>query len=347
MTALSDAPPFGASPTLAAQEVWTGTTNVDKLVQTLINLNLEEQLRNPLPFLLDGNYLKAEFVKGSNGTMRFLGVGDLSVDVSASSAIWVLKEGEPNPSVPLSIGYEEFTVAQAMQTVRLTDVAMDISPIALIRTGAEKLARWVLEVSNAIAAQTILAGANTYFIGTDGSPTNAEVRPDDVLTGAGIRGAVAELDVTNVPTFADQTYRGFLHPYVKLDLQGDTDDGGWIDAHRYANPAALLTGEIGSYAGVRFIKSNTGKVANAGSSSNDVFYTPVIGPGSFALGDFGGGATYMTPPGGHDDPGHQSALMTWIGFLGGMVVGEGANATGPVSDARYINIVSGSSKSTS
>ncbi len=350
MTARGDAPPQGAtSPTDGATStVWSQTARFNELLQTLIRLQLEEQLRNPLPFLLPGNYVPASMVKGSNGTMRFLAVGDLAVDVSDTSDLWVKIEGEPNDAEDLDFGYEEFSVKQGMFTVRITDVAALESPIDLMSVAAAKVARRALEIGNAIIAKAVIAGTHTLYVGTDGSPTNAEVLPTDVLTGAAVRDAVAELEVGNVPTFADTSYRGFLHPYVKVDLSSDTAAGGWTDVNKYTNADTILNNEIGKYAGVRFIKSIVGgKVANAGASSNDVFITPILGPGAVALGDFGAAQTYFTPPGGHSDPGHQSSLVTWIGYLGAFLIGEGDNASGPVSGPRYINIFSGSSKSTS
>jgi N4-gp56 family major capsid protein len=332
------------------KNIWTGTDNFDEMLQTLIVLQLEEQLRNPLPYLLENNFIPATLVssRGRNGTVKYLAVGDMAVDVSDGSGLWVVAEGEPNDSEDLDIGFEEFSVRQGMRIVKITDVADLESPIDLITVAGEKVARVLMEIANAIAAKTLIAGDNTYFVGGDSNPTAAEVTPTDILTGVAVREAVAELEVGNVPTFADQTYRAFQHPYVKLDLRGDTADVGFIEVIRYANPSVSLNNEIGTYSGVRFIKSIVGaRLADAGSSSNDVFVTPIIGPRAIALGDFGAPQTFFTPPGGHDDPAHQSALVAVKGFWGGMIVGEGDNASGPVSGPRYINVYSGSSKSVS
>ena len=350
MTNFSAAPPLGTgTPTDGATStIWTGSAHFQKMLNTLISLRIQENLRNPLPLLLAGNYRPAELVsvKGTIGTMRYLAIGDLAVDVSDSSDIWVKIEGEPNDTEDLDFGYEEFSVKQAMKTIRLTDVANDVSPVALIPVVAERVARWVMEVSNGILAKALFAGSNVYIVG--GGTSAADLSPTDVLTGVAVRDAVSELRATNVPTFPDGYYRGFLHPYVSLDLSGDEDAGGWVDATRYATPENFLSGEIGRYGGVRFINSNVGaKSADSGASSNDTYVTPIIGPGALAFGNPGGGNTYFTPPGGHDDPGHQSALETWIGYLGALLVGEGANATGPTSDPRYILIKSSVSKSTS
>ena len=67
-----------------------------------------------------------------------------------------------------------------------------------------------------------------------------------------------------------------------------------------------------------------------------------IGPEFFAIGDWGNNETFLIPPGGHDDPGHQSALITWKGWVDCMIIGEGTSATN-VSDNRYYRIESASS----
>lgn len=331
---------------MVAASVQTSTPNFDQTLQTLIRLRLEEQLRNPLPYLLSGGVIPATLVKGSNGTMRFLAVGDLPVDVSDGSDIWVQTEGEPNDTEDMDFGYEEFSTRQAMFTVRITDVAALESPLDLVAIAAEKAARRAMELANAKIAKTVVEGTNIYLVG--GGSTAADIGPTDKLTGFAVRDAVSELEATNVPTFGDQSYRGLLHPYVKLDLSGDEDAGGWIDVAKYATPQSLLNNEIGKYGGVRFIKSIVGaKVADAGASSNDVYVTPILGPDHAAFGDFGNSRQYFTPPGGHDDPAHQSALVSWIGWMGAFLLGEGDNASGPVSDPRYILIKSAVSKSTS
>lgn len=326
--------------------ITTATANFNALLQTLIRKQLEENLRSPLPYLLAGNVIPATLVKGSNGTMRFLAIGDMPVDVSDGSDIWVQTEGEPNDSEDLDFGFEEFSSRQAMFTIRLTDVAMLESPIELVPVAAERATRRALELANAIIAKVVLGGSNVYLVG--GGSTAADIGNDNGLTGFAIRDAVSELEVTNVPTFSDGYYRAFLHPYVKLDLTGDTDTGGWIDVAKYATPESFLNGELGRYGGVRFIKSNTGaKIADAGASSNDVYATPIVGPDFAAFGDFANSQQYFTPPGGHDDPAHQSALVSWKGWMGAFLLGEGDNASGPVTEPRYILVKSAVSKSTS
>jgi N4-gp56 family major capsid protein len=322
--------------------VSTALTNFDKTVQELISRTLEELLRAPLPHLTDGNFIKATHVAGSNGTMRYLNVPDLTVDAAEVAASVVVSEGFPNDTDDLTIGYEEFATVQRMKSLKFTDVALLQNPNQLFAVGAERLARYVMELSDKIAADAILTGTNVFYSGTGNTDTD-EVAAGDVLLSSDIKKAVALLEAGNVPRFGGDHYRGILHPYVKFDVEMDDDAGGWIDANRYAGSERLFSGELGKYAGVRFMSSSkAGVLAGAGTGSIDVYSTVIFGPEFFAIGDWGNNETFVTPPGGHDDPGHQSAIITWKGWLAADVIGEMTNATN-VSDPRYIRVESASS----
>ncbi len=402
----------------------SATANFNNMLRPLIAANLEELLRGGLPHLLPGNFIKATHVAGSTGTMRYTNIPDIAVDDAEVTASLVVTEGLPNAAAALAFGNEEFATRQRMKTLSFTDVSLLESPQRLLVVGAERLARYVLALGDRIAANKIGAGANVYFAGN--AAGRAAFTPATVLTGADIRAAVARLDDANVPRFADGFYRCILDALVKLDFMSDTSVGGWLDASRYAGSMALLSGEIGTYAGVRFVTSsnafkvlaNQGPViagaaagivavtdtytstaahglvtgnrvklvsvsggagltagttyyvivtgtttykfattlalAKAGTAIDvttdssaqvqnmigDVHSTVIYGPNFFAIGDWGNNETFVTPPGGHDDPGHQSALMTWKGWLDAMVIGEGSIIAGVVSPPRYIRIES-------
>jgi N4-gp56 family major capsid protein len=331
----------------------TDTTNFDKTVQLIINRTLEELLRAPLPHLTPGNFIQATHVAGSNGTMRFLNIPDLVVDDQELADSIVVTQGEPNDSVALTIGYEEFSTRQRMKSLKFTDVALLQSPQKLMAIGAERLARYVLALADKVAANAILAGTNVIYSGTGNDATD-DLAAGDVLLSSDIKRGVALLEGSNLERFPGDTYRGILHPYVKFDVELDDDAGGWIDANRYAGAQALFSGELGQYAGVRFMSSsNAGVKAGDAGDGADVYSTTIFGPRFFAVGDFGNNETFVTPPGGHDDPGHQSAFITWKGWMDAVLVGEMDDSTGSgvdsagddntVSEPRYLRIESTSS----
>lgn len=400
----------------------TATTNFNQQVQTLINKRLEELMRAPKPHLLPGNFLPATHKPGSNATMRFLNIPDVTVNDAELAASIVQVEGVPNAAAALAFGYEEFTTRQRMKTLGFTDVALLESPLRLMAEGADRLAEYVMALADRVAANKIVTGVNVIYAGA-GKTSTAGLAAGDVLTGALSKKAVALLEAGSVPTFPDGFYRGIIHPYAKYDLMSDTAVGGWIDANRYAGSQALFAGELGSYGSVRYISSpNAAVKVDAGTTQSggnvtgvattnvittaaahgfavgdrvrfptltggtgltaatqiyfiiagsltattfkvsltsggaevdftsditagtvgkviNVYSTTIFGPRFFAVGDFGNNETFVTPPGGHDDPGRQSALITWKGWMDAVIIGEGANATN-VSPPRYIRVES-------
>ncbi|MBQ5405249.1 MAG: N4-gp56 family major capsid protein [Oscillospiraceae bacterium] len=71
------------------------------------------------------------------------------------------------------------------------------------------------------------------------------------LTPEMINRAVTILKKNRVPRISGRYY-AVIHPSVAHDLR---QSEGWIEAHKYAAPEALLNGEIGELHGVRFIEN--------------------------------------------------------------------------------------------
>lgn len=229
--------------------------NFNQTVVTLVNKRMEELLRAPLPHLLPGNFRQASFVKGTNNTMRFINIADMSVvagTVAAGTPPW-LNEGVPPTTEDLAIGYEEFSAAQAGRVIKLTDIAMMESPFDLLSVAADRVARNAIATADKRVAEVLAAGAQVMYAG--GASSRATIPTNSPLTGALVKLAVARLKNAAVPTFSDGTYRAIVSPGSVYDLESDTAVGGWIDAQRYAGAEALFTGEVGRYSGVRFIES--------------------------------------------------------------------------------------------
>ena len=89
MTARSAAPPFGTGvPTDGAgSTIWTGSAHFQLMLNTLIDLRLEENLRNPLPWLLPGNFRPASLVS-AKGSPKKLSKADLEAQIIATPVPW-------------------------------------------------------------------------------------------------------------------------------------------------------------------------------------------------------------------------------------------------------------------
>jgi N4-gp56 family major capsid protein len=69
-----------------------------------------------------------------------------------------------------------------------------------------------------------------------------------------------------------------------------------------------------------------------------LYSTYILGPDAYAFGDWGAIEVFVTPPGGHTDPLHQSALLGWKGYFGAKILGETYTTSAPA--VRYKRIVS-------
>jgi hypothetical protein len=248
----------------------TSTTNFNQTVVALVHKRRQELLRAPLPHIDPANYLKAEFVKGTNNTMRFLNVPDLSVVAGTptpGTPPWLTEAVTPDGEA-LAFGYEEFSANQAGRWVSLSDIAVLQSPLDLMREAADRVARNAIATADKRVAEVLITGTNVIYANGATSSVTFPIGSSP-LTGALVKRAVALLQAGLVPTFGDGTYHAIVHPGAVFDLQSDTSVGGWIDAARYAGARALMTGEMGEYAGVRFIASASAGQKLAQVSTNN------------------------------------------------------------------------------
>lgn len=325
---------------MVANTTDTASTNFDKTVQVMIRKELEEELLPSLPHLMPGNFVAAKFLKGSNATMRFLRIPNLSIPAAAAilghtadTAPW-LSEGTAPTAQEFTFGYEEFTAHQAGQRVQITDVAAMESPLDLAAEGAKLIARQAAEVVDSDIAQVLAAGTNVLYAGS-GNSARTDVGSTDVLDGTTIRRAVQNLKADSVPGFGNG-YRGIIHPAVVFDFEEDDDVGGWLSVGTYSKADNIVNGELGRYAGVTFYESPRAvSFAAGGAGGVDVYSTIILGRGAYAFGDFGTLTTHVSPF--KAAPGNELAQLMSIGykaFFGSMLIDE--------AGARYIRIESAS-----
>jgi len=117
--------------------------------------------------------------------------------------------------------------------------------------------------------------------GTAGQPPAArnQITPLDTIRAYDIRYNVAALKRNNVPGYGGY-YLTFIHPDVSFDLWQESGNQALIAPHVYSAPDEIFRGEVGSFAGARFIETPTAPLfADAGSSTTDtdVYGTLFIG----------------------------------------------------------------------
>ena len=302
----------------------TGTSGFSDLVTQLVSARAEEELRARAVHAMPGLYVPARFIKGTN-TLRYARYADLSVSTTT------LTEGTAPTDDALTISSEFFTAAQYGATVAISDLANLDSPHDLISIAAERVAYKAVRSMDHIVRDNIHANAATSAIfGATGATSltqntaNSAVAAAGLLSGAFVKQMVARLKGSNVPTFADGTYRCIIHPAQEYDLVSDTSVNGWIESRKYVDNTQLLTGEIGMFAGVRFIVSSDAKVfATAGASAGNVYNALFLGPDSYAIGDSQTLQSYFVAPGGdHTDPLAQKALVGYKMRFGSLLLDE-------------------------
>jgi N4-gp56 family major capsid protein len=289
----------------------TSTTNFSDLVTQLVSARAEEELRARAVHAMPGLYVPARFIKGTN-TLRYARYADLAVSTAT------LTEGTAPTDDALTISSEYFTAAQYGATVAVSDLANLDSPHDLISIAAERVAYKAVRSMDTLVRDSVHSNAlTTAIFGATGATTltsntaNSAVAVAGVLTGSFVKQMVARLKGSNVPQFADGTYRCIIHPAQEYDLVSDTSVNGWIEANKYVNQTPLLTGEIGQFAGVRFIVSSDAKVySTAGASAGNVYSALFLGPDAYTIGDSQTLQSYFVAPGGdHSDPLAQRAIV--------------------------------------
>ena len=302
----------------------TSTTNFSDLVTQLVAARALEELRARAVHAMPGMYVPARFIKGTN-TLRYARYADLAVSTT------VLSEGVAPTDDALTISSEFFTAAQYGATVAVSDLANLDSPHDLISIAAERVAYKAVRSMDTLVRDTIHANVQTAAVfGATGATTltqntaNSAVAAAGLLSGAFVKQMVARLKGSNVPQFADGTYRCIIHPAQEYDLVSDTSVNGWIESRKYVDNTNLLTGEIGMFAGVRFIVSSDAKVyATAGASSGNVYNALFLGPDAYTIGDSQTLQSYFVAPGGdHSDPLAQKALVGYKMRFGTLLLDE-------------------------
>ena len=138
---------------------------------------------------------------------------------------------------------------------------------------------------------------------------------------------VALMKTANIPTYSDGYYHAYVHPKVVYDIQSDTAVGGWMDANKYTDSLPLLSGEIGRYAGIRFMESSAAHIGvGLGAAAIDVYSTYISGPDSYGFGDMQTLRTYYVAPGNdHADPLSQKGYVGWKAMFGcSLLISNGA-----------------------
>ena len=201
------------------------------------------------------------------------------------------------------------TVAQYGDDITQSDVLELTSIDNTIVEATKILGRQAGLTLDTVTRNVLQSGTNvTYCPKSDGSEVTSRAGLDATcqLTVKVVQQVVAKLKGQNAPTINGK-YVAIIHPYVAYSLMRDPE---WIDAHKYAQPDNLFTGEIGEIAGVRFVETTEAKVYQGG-----VFGTLIMGANAYGVTEITGGGlqTIIKQKGsaGTADPLDQRSSIGW------------------------------------
>lgn len=231
-----------------------------------------------------------------------------------------LTEGVTPDGKSLTVSTITATVNQYGDYITQSDVLELTALDNTILEATKLLGRQAGSTLDTVVRNVLVAGTNVTYcpkIGSDGSETavtsRANLDATAQLTVDVVQQVVAKLRAQNAPTIGGD-YVAIIHPYVAYDLMRDPE---WIDAHKYAQPDNLYTGEIGKIAGVRFVQTTEAKIyTGAGCPSGlAVFASLFLGDGAYGVTEITGGGlqTIVKQKGsaGTADPLDQRSSVGW------------------------------------
>ena len=228
---------------------------------------------------------------------------------SLPKATTPLTEGVTPDGKSLNVTAITATVAQYGDYITQSDVLELTSIDNTIVEATKILGRQAGLTLDTVTRNVLQSGTNvTYCPKSDGTEVTSRTALDATcqLTVKVVQQVVAKLKGQNAPTINGK-YVAIIHPYVAYSLMRDPE---WIDAHKYAQPDNLFTGEIGEIAGVRFVETTEAKVYEGG-----VFGTLIMGANAYGVTEITGGGlqTIIKQKGsaGTADPLDQRSSIGW------------------------------------
>jgi N4-gp56 family major capsid protein len=180
--------------------------------------------------------------------------------------------------------------------VEVSDRLLKVDPTNILGNAAKELGSNMARIIDKVIQTEVMAGTTVLYAST--ATNRAGVSSTMTLSATDIRDAATKLASTNAPEIG-MGFVAVAHPFVVGDLKAETATGTWIDSHKYAQPAEIFKGEIGSIYGVRIVQSSN---VDTFSSTTTVYPTLVMGGGAYGVSDFSAVETVYTGPGGNSDP---------------------------------------------
>lgn len=210
-----------------------------------------------------------------------------------------LQEGVIPTGKKLSIVAITATISQWGDYVAITDVAEEHTIDDEYLGATEELGAAAGLTYEELIRNTLMGGTNIIFADAyNGSTWVSTPSTEAALQSAlgdytcNLTSRVINKAVTNLykgakmKKYDGNYYVAVIHPDVAEDLRNDP---AWLEAHKYAAPEEIFTGEIGRLHGVRFLMSNLAPVIKTGVQTHATYKTIFLAKDAFGVIDPEGG----------------------------------------------------------
>jgi len=192
--------------------------------------------------------------------------------------------------------------------VRFSDMLLKTAGVNFLTGAGVEVGNNMGEIIDKVIQTEVMGGTNvTYCSTTNTSRATLNLDTDgDTMAATYVNKAAVKLKSRSVPTFGGY-YMGIAHPHVVYDLREDTSNSGWIEAHKYAQPNEIFTGEVGALHGVRMVDT---ALVQTFASTETVYPTLIFGRGAYGVADLEKLQTTLVLPTANDsDPLAQRASV--------------------------------------
>lgn len=190
-----------------------------------------------------------------------------------------LTEGSTPSDTSMAISTVSATMDQWGAVIPISDVAIDSVKHPVLQKAIGLAALQASETIDREIVRVLLTGTNVFFPNAITSRPN--LTTSDKLASAVVGKVVSNLRSSGAMAFDGDMFIGVIHPFGEEDIVSDST---FVAAAQYSQLKRLLNNEIGSWKGVRWMRSN--------SLPNMRLATGASGTGSATSGSLVASTTY-------------------------------------------------------
>lgn len=191
------------------------------------------------------------------------------------------------------------SVGEKGKALAFSEALLRASITNLLQDAATLLGNHYAKYRDGLIRDALLTSANVIW--AKGRASRAGLLLADTFDVDLIRESVEVLSTNKAPKFGGADYITFVHPHQAKAIRKDS---AWVNAQNYANPEAILNGEIGKMEDMRFIATtqvpyvkintqqiwadgvNTGKTtAIAANTVTNVYLSSAVGEYAVGVAD--------------------------------------------------------------